>query len=363
MRNIPIAQPAIGAAEISAVNDVLSSGNLAQGNEVLEFENEFSKEAVQGALCVAVNSGTSALHLSLIAAGITSGDEVIVPSFTFAATANAIRLCGGKPVFADINLETFCIDPSHAETLITERTRAILPVHLYGHPAPMDRIQQLCDSRNLLIIEDAAQAHLASLNGKSVGTWGIAGAFSFYPTKNMTSGEGGMITTRSDEVRRVTRLLRNQGQERRYENEIVGFNNRMTDIHAAIGRSQLRCVREWTSKRQANATFYAESVRGVRLPLIQNGAEHVFHQYTIRVEDGRRDWLAKELGDRGIGTGLFYPIPVHELPAFREMSMNAELPNTRIAADTCLSIPVHPRVSAEEREFIAASINSLVGSE
>ena len=335
---------------------VLASGGLAQGPEVAAFEQEFSTAAVDGSLCVAVNSGTSAQHLAMLAAGIGAGDEVIVPSFTFAATANSVALTGATPVFVDIERDSFCMDPAALLAAITPRTRALMPVHLYGHPADLRRISEICSLHDLLLIEDAAQAHLASVDGRPVGTWGLAGSFSFYPTKNMTAGEGGMVTTFDPELARTVRLLRNQGQEIRYQNEVVGFNNRMTDIHAAIGRVQLRKLAGWTSQRQANAAFYDASLSGVDIPAVAHGAVHVYHQYTIRVVGHDRDQFARELTDRGVGSGVYYPVPNHLLPAF---NVDLDLPETALAATQVLSLPVYPSLSESDRDCVVAAVNAL----
>jgi dTDP-4-amino-4,6-dideoxygalactose transaminase len=300
MQMIPAARPLIGAEERAAVDAVLASGGLAQGPQVAAFEAEFAA-VVAGRECVAVDSGTSALHLSLLALGIGAGDEVVVASFTFAATANAVALTGATPVFVDIDPMTFCISPAAVAAAVTPRTRAVIPVHLYGHPAAMPAILRIAAAHGLLVIEDAAQAHAAALAGTPVGAFGDAGCFSFYPTKNMTSGEGGMVTTANPEVARRVRLLRNQGMAVRYANEIVGFNSRMSDVHAAIGRVQLRKLAGWTAQRQANAAFLTANLRGVITPGVAAGAVHVFHQYTIRVPGGERDRFAAELAARGVG--------------------------------------------------------------
>jgi perosamine synthetase len=356
---IPAAAPEIGTEEREAVDRVLASGGLAQGPEVLNFEQEFSSAAVDGALCVAVNSGTSAQHLAMLAAGIGSGDEVIVPSFTFAATANSVALTGATPVFVDIEHDTFCMDPAAVLAAVSPRTRAVMPVHLYGHPAALREISDICSKQNLLLIEDAAQAHLASIDGKPVGTWGLAGSFSFYPTKNMTAGEGGMVTTSNPDLARTVRLLRNQGQEIKYQNEIVGLNNRMTDIHAAIGRVQLRKLAGWTAQRQANAAFYDANLLGVEVPQVAPGAIHVYHQYTIRVVGQDRDRFASELSKRGVGSGVYYPVPNHQLPAF---NLNLDLPETTRAASQVLSLPVYPSLSQKDREIVVAAVNEVAQS-
>jgi dTDP-4-amino-4,6-dideoxygalactose transaminase len=330
---IPAALPIIGKEEREAVDRVLRSGAMAQGPEVAAFENEFSP-FVEGRHCIAVNSGTSALHMSLLAAGIGPGDEVIVPSFSFAATANSVALTGATPVFADIEPNYFNLDPQAAESAITPRTKAIMPVHLYGHPAAMDDFEQICAKHGLLLLEDAAQAHMATLNNRPVGAIGLAASFSFYPTKNMTAGEGGMITTADETIARQVRLLRNQGMERRYENEIVGFNTRMTDIHAAIGRVQLGKLAGWTAARQSNAEFLSRYLTGVVTPPVAPHAVHVYHQYTIRVVDHDRDRFSEELTKRGVGNGVYYPTPIHRLPSYRQ---SIDLPATEQVARECLS--------------------------
>lgn len=355
---IPAAKPLIGDEERAAVDRVMLSGMLAQGPEVAAFEHEFSA-LVEGRHCIAVNSGTSALHLSLIAAGIGAGDEVIVPSFSFAATANAVQLAGATAVFADIEADYFALDPAAAEAAITPRTKAIMPVHLYGHPANMVAFADIARRHNILLIEDAAQAHAASVGGKPVGTWSEAASFSFYPTKNMTSGEGGMVTTASDSIARQMRLLRSQGMEKRYENEIFGFNNRMTDIHAAIGRVQLTKLAGWTAKRQANAAFLSENITGVVTPPTAPGATHVFHQYTIRVVDHDRDRFAEELAARGVGSGVYYPTPIHRLPSFKQ---SLDLPNTELAATQVLSLPIYPSLTDTELETIATAVSAVAGA-
>lgn len=352
---IPAANPIIGRKERRAVDRVLRSGSLAQGPEVLAFENEFSKY-VNGRHCVALNSGTSALHMAFLAAGIKAGDEVIVPSFSFAATANSVALTGATPVFVDIEGTHFNLDPAKIEAAITPRTKAIMPVHLYGHPADMISINSIADKHGLLVFEDAAQAHAASINGIPVGAWGLAASFSFYPTKNMTSGEGGIVSTSSAEVDRNIRVLRNQGMEKRYENEVVGFNTRMTDIHAAIGREQLKNLSKWTKQRQSNARFLSENLVGVTTPKVADGMQHVFHQYTIRVEGTDRNQFASELTRRGIGNGVYYPTPIHRLPSFR---LDLDLPVTDLIASQVLSLPVHPALKKRDLEKIVETVNSV----
>jgi len=353
---IPPAKPIIGDEEREAVDRVLRSGMLAQGPEVEAFEVEFSAHFGLGRACVAVNSGTSGLHLGLLSSGIGAGDEVIVPSFTFAATANSVALTGATPVFADIALDDFTLDPAAVEASITGRTRAIMPVHLYGHPAKMEALRAIADAHGLMLFEDAAQAHGASLNGTPVGAFGMFGMFSLYPTKNMTSGEGGMVSCADAGVERNVRLYRNQGMLQQYHNEVVGLNNRMTDIHAAIGRVQLTKVDAWTARRQANAAFLSANLAGVTTPPVAAGAVHVYHQYTVRVPEDR-DGLARALKDEyAVGSGMFYPVPNHRLKPFR---VELDLPNTERAARECLSLPVHPSLSPGDLERIVAAVNAL----
>lgn len=355
---IPAAKPIIGDDERAAVDRVMRSGMLAQGPEVAAFEQEFSA-LVDGRHSIAVNSGTSALHMSFLAAGVGPGDEVIVPSFSFAATANAVLLAGATPVFVDVEQDFFAIDPKAVEAAITPRTKAIMPVHLYGHPADLPTLIDIATRNKLLLFEDAAQAHAAAIAGVPVGAWGIAASFSFYPTKNMTSGEGGMVTTGSDDVARKMRLLRNQGMERRYENEIVGFNTRMTDIHAAIGRVQLSKLAGWTEQRQSNARFLSENLSGVVVPPTATGAVHVFHQYTVRIEGHDRDRFAEELTSRGIGNGVYYPTPIHRLPSF---ALTLDLPVTERVAAQVLSLPVHPSLSQNDLEGIVQAVNAIAAA-
>ncbi|MGO4247057.1 DegT/DnrJ/EryC1/StrS family aminotransferase [Paenarthrobacter sp. RAF54_2] len=353
---IPPAKPIIGDDERKAVEAVLASGQLAQGSEVASFEQEFSQVLLDGRAAVAVNSGTSGLHLGLLAAGIGAGDEVIVPSFTFAATANSVALTGATPVFADVDPDYYTLDPASVESKITDRTAAIMPVHLYGHPFDVDAIGALASKHGVKVFEDAAQAHGAAVNGRKVGTFGDFAMFSLYPTKNMTSGEGGMVSTGLADVERRLRLLRNQGMERQYENELVGFNARMTNIHAAIGRVQLTKVEGWTKTRQENAAFFDANIEGVITPKVAEGYEHVYHQYTIRITDDR-DGFAKALREEyNVGCGVYYPIPNHRLAPFQTSD---ELPVTEVSAASVLSLPVHPSLSQDDLDRIVTAVNAI----
>ncbi|WP_020075375.1 DegT/DnrJ/EryC1/StrS family aminotransferase [Cryocola sp. 340MFSha3.1] len=353
---IPAARPLIGDEERAAVDAVLQSGMLAQGPEVAAFEREFSDALVAGRPTAAVNSGTSGLHLGLLAAGIGPGDEVIVPSFTFAATANAVVLAGAVPVFADIEPNSFNLDPDSVARAIGPNTAAIMPVHLYGHPADMGRLSALAAEHSLALFEDAAQAHAATIDGRQVGTFGDWAMFSLYPTKNMTSGEGGMVVSASAATDERVRLLRNQGMARPYENEIAGFNARMTDLHAAIGRAQLRKLAGWTEQRRRNAARFDAELTGVVTPPVADGAEHVYHQYTIRVAEDRDGFARALREEHGIGTGVYYPTPVHRLPVF---GLELDLPETERAAREALSLPVHPSLSERDVDRIVSAVNTL----
>lgn len=366
---IPAAKPIIGDEERAAVDRVMRSGMVAQGPEVAAFEGEFAEQLVGGRTCVAVNSGTSGLHLGLLAAGIGAGDEVIVPSFTFAATANAVALTGARPVFADISRDTFNLDPASVAAAVTDRTAAIMPVHLYGHPADLDGLAAVADEHGLELFEDAAQAHGANYRGRPVGSFGTFAMFSLYPTKNMTSGEGGMVACADEDIARGVRLLRNQGMERQYANEVVGLNNRMTDIHAAIGRVQLTKVGAWTQQRQANAAALDAAlgaIAGVVVPPVREGCTHVYHQYTIRLDGAsgaERDRVVTALREEHrVGCGVYYPTPNHELVSLARYAPAHELPETARAAAEVISLPVHPSLSEGDLERIAAGVAAAVGA-
>ena len=366
---IPAARPLIGAEERAAADAVLAGGMVVQGPQVAAFEEEFSARVVGGAHCVAVNSGTSAQHLAALAsgAGADREAEVIVPSFTFAATANSVAITGARPVFADIDPVTFTLDPASVEAAVTERTIAIEVVHLYGLPANMPEILDIARRHGLAVWEDCAQAHAAAIDDEPVGTFGAWGSFSFYPTKNMTSLEGGMVSTADAELARRVRLLRNQGMERQYANEVVGLNNRMTDVAAAVGRVQLTRLAGWTAARRANAAALDAGLAdapGVVTPHVPPGYTHVYHQYTIRLEGAsaaERDEVARVLREQWrIGTGVYYPIPNHRLPSLAPYAPGVDLPGTERAARECLSLPVHPSLSEADLERIVRAVGAAV---
>lgn len=360
---IPIAKPLMGDEEIDAVAAVLRSGLIAEGERVREFETKFA-EYIGVEHAVAVNSGTSALFAALLAHNIGNGDEVITTSFSFIATANSILFTGAKPVFADIEYDTFNIDTDGILDKITPKTKALMPVHLYGHPAEMKAIMEIADDHNLVIIEDACQAHGTSYGGKKVGSFGT-GAFSFYPTKNMTTSEGGMITTDDKAVAERARMVRSHGSKQRYLHEMIGYNLRMTDISAAIGLVQLDKLDNFTSMRQENARILSDGLQdidGITVPVIWDGCSHVFHQYTIRVRAGaeKRNELAAMLNQNGIGTGMYYPIPIHKQPVYMNLGYNDNLPECEKAAEEALSLPVHPGVLKDELKTIIESIKNWV---
>jgi len=356
--DIALTSNTVGELELSAVKRVFQSGKISSGLETKKLENEFS-DLVCGRTCAAMNSGTAALYSSLKVLGISAEDEVIVPSFTFVGTANAVALTGATPIFVDIDPQTFCIDPHAVEAAITPRTVAILPVHLFGHPAAMKDLMEISARFDLMVIEDAAQAHLAKLDDKPVGSWGKAASFSFYATKNMTSGEGGMAVFEDSATAAKAMAFRNQGIDKNGEAVSIGHNFRMADVNAAIGRSQLSRLVQSTHVRRKNATFLNNELRGVITPLTAPGAFHVFHQYTIRVVGFNRDDFAKQLKIRGVATGIYYQKPIHELMPYKRP---LELPHTQKACDEVLAIPVHPLLTERELERIVIEVNAVADS-
>lgn len=356
---IPISRPFIGEAEKQAVQEVLESGMLVQGPRAAMLEEAFAT------LCgtrhaIATSSGTAALHVALLAHGIGAGDEVITTPFTFIASVNSIIYVGARPVFVDVEEDTFNLNPKLIEAAITPRTRAILPVHLYGYPCDMDAIMEIATRRKLIVVEDAAQAVGADLRGQPVGSFGT-GCFSLYATKNVMSGEGGMITTNDDAVAERCRMIRNHGMRRRYFHDMLGYNFRLSDLHAAIGLAQMKRLAEFTARRRANAAYLNSHITSVRTPTVRPGFGHVWHQYTIRVSDGRdRDAAVKQLNEAGVGTGVFYPLPAHKQAHLAAMGLGAaSLPVAERLAREVISLPVHPQLTQTELERIAAEVNKL----
>lgn len=356
---IPISKPVIGEAEKQAVMEVLDSGMLVQGPRTAKLEEKFA--AVCGVKhAIATSSGTTALHIALLAHGIGPGDEVITTPFTFIASVNSIIYTGATPVFVDIEAETFNINPALIEAAITPRTKAILPVHLYGYPCDMDAILELARRHNLVVIEDAAQAIGATYHGQPVGSFGT-GCFSLYATKNVMSGEGGMITTNDDALAQRCRMIRSHGMQRRYYHDMLGYNFRMSDLHAAIGVVQIDRLAEFTARRRANAEYLNAHLTSVVTPTVREGYGHVWHQYTIRVDGGRdRDAAVKQLNDAGVGTGIFYPVPANRQAHLQAMGLgNVRLPVAEQMAREVISLPVHPQLSQADLETIVAEVNQL----
>jgi dTDP-4-amino-4,6-dideoxygalactose transaminase len=357
---IPIAKPMIGEEEKQAVLEVLDSGMLAQGPRVKAFEEAFAKMCGVR-FAVATSSGTTALHVTLLAHDIEPGDEVITTPFTFIASANSVLYVGAKPVFVDIDPVTFNIEPAQIEAAITPRTKAIMPVHLFGLICDMEPIMALAQAHDLIVIEDACQSHGAEYHGKRTGSFGT-GCFSLYPTKNITSAEGGMITTDDEEIAERCRVIRQHGMRRRYYHDEMGFNFRMTDVHAAIGLAQLQKLERFNEARIANARFFNEHLVGVTTPTVPEGYRHVFHQYTIRVAGGRRDTVLEGLREKGIGTGVYYPVPVHrQRPYVQQGYYEETFPKAERATAEVLSLPVHPGLSRADLGTIVAAVNELCG--
>lgn len=357
---IPISKPFIGDEEKQAVMEVLDSGMLVQGPRVAQLEEKFA------ALCgvkhaIATSSGTTALHLALLANGIGPGDEVITVSFTFMATVSTILMTGARPVFVDVEPDTFNINPGLIEAALTPRTKAILLVHLYGYPCDMDAIMAIAERHGLKVIEDACQAVGATYHGRPVGSFGT-GMFSLYATKNIMTGEGGIITTNDDALAEKCRLMRQHGMKRRYYHEMLGYNYRLSDLHAAIGVAQLDRLADFTARRRFNAAYLNSRIESetVITPKVKDGYGHVWHQYTIRVNGGRdRDAAVRQLNESGVGTGVFYPVPAHQQGYVRDMLGEVSLPVTEQLAREVISLPVHPQLTSADLEQIVAAVNGL----
>ncbi len=343
----------------AAVLAVLDSTQYVLGKYVADFEGDFAKYsgAAQG---IAVNSGTSALHLSLLAAGIGDGDEVITTPFTFVATVAAVGYARARAVLVDIDPVSFNLDPAKIERAITPRTKAIMPVHLYGQPADMDPILEIARKHNLVVIEDAAQAHGAEYKGRRVGGIGDMACFSFYPGKNLGAyGEGGLVTTSNPEYARKLRMLRDWGAERKYHHELKGFNYRMEGLQGAILGVKLRHLESWTEARRRHAKKYIAQLAGsgVTTPAEMAYARHVFHVFTLRVPD--RERMQSELNAAGIATGIHYPIPVHMQPAYSDLGYKqGDLPNAEAAAREVLSLPLFPEMSDAQISEVVSTVKA-----
>ena len=356
---IPIARPDLGAEEIAAVTEVIESGMLAQGRRVKDLEDAWAT-FVGVKHAIAMGNGTQALMATFAGIGLEPGDEVITVSHTFAATANSILYTGATPVFIDIEPDTYLIDAKKIEAAITPRTRAICPVHLFGLVADMDMIRAIADRHGLIVVEDACQAHGATFRGRPAGSFGH-GAFSLYATKNMTTAEGGFVTTNDDRLADWLRLYRNQGMRARYEFEMLGYNFRMTDLAAAIGIAQFEKLERNTARRQAIARRYDDAFADlpVGLPVTPDGRVHVFHQYTVEVGAGR-DAIVAELREAGVGADIYYPIPVHRQEYIMERGLHADLPVTDAAAARTLALPMYPGLPEADQATVIDALRAAV---
>ncbi|MEM0057672.1 MAG: DegT/DnrJ/EryC1/StrS family aminotransferase [Candidatus Bathyarchaeia archaeon] len=367
---IPINAPQIGEEEIEAVVKVLKSGilthSLGAGPMVKRFEEEFAR-FVGAKHALAVNSGTAALHMAIVAAGVKRGDEVILPSFTFVATAETVVMAGAKPVFVDINPETYNISPEEVEKAVTRRTEAIIAVDLYGAPADMKPLREIADRHGLKLIEDAAQAHGAVYNGKPVGAYADMACWSFYASKNMTTGEGGMITTSNDELAEKLRLIRCHGEQQKYLSVAIGHNYRMPEIEAAIGLVQLKRLPGFLARRRENAerlTVKLGGAENLQLPKEQPNCRNSWYLYTVRLKGAsreRRDTTVEKLKEKGIGAEVYYPWPIHMMPPYRRFR-RLKLTETEKASQQVISLPVHPGVRTEQVDFIAETVLSIIKS-
>ncbi|MEM0457368.1 MAG: DegT/DnrJ/EryC1/StrS family aminotransferase [Nitrososphaerota archaeon] len=370
-KKIRINQPVIDEAEIEEVSKVLRTGMLTtwhgSGERVSEFERSFASY-IGVEYAIAVNSGTAALHTALAACGIGHGDEVIIPAMTFVATANVVLIQGAKPVFVDVDPETLCMDPEKFQDAITDNTKAVIPVHVYGCPAEMDAIMEIAEDKGLIVIEDAAQAHGALYKGKKIGSIGHMGCFSFFASKNMTTGEGGIITTNDAEYARKCRLFRTHGQEEAHMAVIPGLNYRMTEFEAAIGLVQLSKLEKLNAIRARNAEVlkdYLEGIPSIITPTFPSYVKPSHYVYTIRVRGGgpkkSRDMLQKYLTENGIEAAIYWPNPVHLHPLYMGLYgyQRGSLPVSEEASDEVLSLPVHPKVTTDDLRYIAEKIREF----
>jgi perosamine synthetase len=364
-RIIKIAKPTFGDEEIEAVSDVLRSGNLVQGEKVGLFEEKFAKYiGVKHAVVVA--NGTIALDLALKTLKIHEGDEVITPVFSFIASSNCILYQAAEPIFSDIDSKTFNINPNYVTKNITKKTKAVIIVHLYGQTADMDKFEEIAEEHGIMLIEDASQAHGAEYEGRKAGSMTKIGCFSFYPTKNMTTGEGGAITTNDDKIANEIRLLRDHGQKGKYDHVILGYNYRMTEMAAAIGLVQLAKLDKLNGIRMKNATLLTKHIQGVSgltPPHVNREGKHVFCQYVIKVEKNypmKRDALAEYLRKKGIETAVHYPKPISKQSLYMDLGYGKKIfPNAEEASERVLSLPVHPLVTKEDIESIADALKEI----
>ena len=361
---ITISKPLIGKEEIKSVKKVLLSGLLAQGAEVKEFEDRFA-EYIGVKHAIATTNGTTALHLAVLSLGFSPGDEVITTPFSFIASSNCLLYCGLKPVFVDISENDFCIDPDLIEEKITKKTKAILVVHLFGQVADMSKINKIARKYKILVIEDACQAHGATFLEKKAGSLGKVGCFSFYPTKNMTCGEGGMVTTDSDTIDEKIRMLRTHGQTVRYYHSELGYNYRMTEICAAIGVQQLKKLDAFNTKRQENANYLTQNLLGISglvCPSQMTGKKHVYHQYTLRVLENfpmSRDLFIEKLNKADIGAYVYYPVLISDQEVYKDRGYSETFSIAKKISEQVVSIPVHPGLTKKELAYIIKTIKNI----
>ena len=365
---IPINKPQIDDEERQEILKVLDEGILTSasnfgGKRVQDFERLLA-DFLHVKHAIAVNSGTAALHASILAAGIKESDEILIPSFTFVATANSVACTGAKPVFVDIEKDTYTMDPLDLENKITKKTRAIIPVHLYGHPAKMEEIKEIANKHSIIVIEDACQSLGSTYDGKQTGTLGQMGCFSMYASKVLTSGEGGAITTDSDEFAEKLRMIRNHGMVNGYDTRIVGFNMRLPEISAAIAKTQMKKIQSMLDKRASNARKLGQLLsnkikdKNIVLPHENQRTKYNWYLYTVALNDSR-DKVKKFLNDSGIGATIYYDPPVHQTPFYSKF-YNGELEITEWASKSVLSLPVHPSITEKDLDFMASKVEEAI---
>ena len=359
---IPIGKPLIGDEEKKAVMDVLDSGMIASGSVVHAFENEFA-EFIGAKACIATTSGTTALEVGLRALGIGPGDKVLTTPFSFIASTNSILYTGAEAVFADIDPRTFNLSAQAVEKALRENAgiKALQIVHLFGQACNMDELMPLVEKYHLILIEDCAQSHGALWKGKAVGTFGSLGCFSFYPTKNMTTGEGGAVVTSDPDLEKQCRLLINHGMEVRYYHDQIGYNYRMTNLAAAIGRCQLKKLDAFNQTRIQTAAYFSQHISNplVSVPFVLEGAKHIFHQYTLKIADGRRDDFVRHLETRNIGYGVFYPLTIPEQKCYADRGFPIRWQAADAVKQQVVSLPVHPALSQSDKDAIVEAVNQF----